>query len=182
MKRHSRSSSASNAHSTQHTARSVALVLSAVCCLLFAGCESLQRKFIRKSKTPPPAPTPIIQFQDYSHALTPIDRYRKHSLIFDYWQSELLTALASPPLNPKRLRRDSADSLAELRVLQSLLDESTSARMAPLVEERARLNSELQSGVPTEPQARILANQLEAHATRLHRDFFWRDVEDHLKQ
>ena len=157
-------------------------MLIAVCCLLSAGCESFQRKFVRKAKQPPPAPTPIIQFQDYSHALTPIDRYRKHYLIFDYWQSELVTALESPPLNPKRLRRASADSFAELQVLQGLLDENTATRMTPLIEERARLNGQLQSEVPSEPQARSLRGALEAQGRQLHRDFFWRDVEDHLKQ
>lgn len=160
------------------------IALPTACCLLLTsivGCESLQRKLTRKPKTPPPAPTPIIQFQDYSHALTPLDRYRKHCMVFDYWNSELLEALHSYPLNPKRLRRASTDSLAEIQVLQGLVDDATASRMAPLVEERTRLNQQLQRGLPSESDARLLEQQVDAHGRRLHRDFFWRDVEDKLK-
>ena len=123
----------------------------------------------------------MTQFQDYSRTFTPLDRYRKHCIMFDYWQHELVAALQRQPFNPKLLRRASADSLTELETLKSLVDETTAGRIAPLVEERAQLNRQLQSGVPSEPQARLLAAQLDGQERRLHRDFFWRDVEDRLK-
>ena len=167
--------------STSSTTAAAALVCAAACGFLGAGCESLQQKFVRKRKTPLPAPTPIVQFEDYSRALTPLDRYRKHAVLFDYWNNELLETLNSRSLNAKRLRRASADSLAELRVLQGLLEEPTADRMAPLVKDRDRLNEQLQRGVLNEPQARLLEQQADAHGRRLHQEFFWRDVQDKLK-
>ena len=167
--------------STSSTTAAAALVCAAACGLLGSGCESLQQKFVRKRKTPLPAPTPIVQFEDYSRAFTPLDRYRKHAVLFDYWNNELLEALNSRSLNAKRLRRASADSLAELRVLQGLLEEHTADRMAPLVKDRDQLNEQLQRGVFNDPQARLLEQQADVHGRRLHQEFSWRDVQDKLK-
>ena len=145
------------------------------------GCESLQRKLTRKPKQPQARPNPIIQFQDYSRAMTPLDRYRKHYLIFDYWNSELLDAIQSRPLNPKRYRRASLDALGELQALQGLLTEELAGRLAPLIEERTELDSWLQRGGVSDSQAPPLQRDLEAQTRQFQREFFWRKVEDHLK-
>lgn len=145
------------------------------------GCESLQRKLTRKSKQPQARPNPIIQFQDYSRAMTPLDRYRKHYMIFDYWNSDLLESLQRPPLNPKRYRRASSDALGELQALQGLLTEELAERLAPLIEERTKLDSRLQRGGVSDSQVLLLQRDLEAQTRRFQREFFWRKMEDHLK-
>ncbi len=146
-----------------------------------SGCESLQRKLTRRSKRPKPAPTPIINFQDYSKALTPLDRYRKHYLIFDYWHEDLLEALGRQPLNPKRVRIASTESLAELGALQQLLGEEAAATLAALLEERAGLDRQLQAGLLNGTQASSLQRRFEQQGRRINREFFWRDIEDQLK-
>ena len=185
MKRNSTHSSDRKAHSIQHTAYSIQQVLLSVCCLLSAalvGCESLQRKFTRKSKPGPP-PTPIISFQDYSQAMTPLDRYRKHYLMFDYWNSDLLASLQRPPLNPKRYRLASSESLNELQELKKLLTDDIAARLSPLIEERTVLHQEIQGSSWNSPaQAMVPLRKLESQSRAFHRDFSWRDVEDHIKQ
>ena len=145
------------------------------------GCESLQRKFTRRSKKPQGLPTPVINFQDYSQAMTPLDRYRKHYLIFDYWNGELLAGLSAHPLNPKRYKRASSESLAELQAMQSLLAEETAGRMTPVIEQRAKLNRQLQSPAFSEAQSAVTARAVEQQTLQIHRDFFWHDVEDQLK-
>ena len=181
MKRNLRSSSPPNTHRRQPVAhRGLWLLLSVVCGLWSVGCEGLQRKFTRKPKHPQPPPTPIIQFQDYTRAMTPLDRYRKHYMMFDYWNSELADALRSNPPNPKRLKRASADSLTELTTLQTLLDDATAARLAPLIEERTAMDQQLQRGLAG-GQAQLIGRTVEAHERQLHREFFWRDVQDKLK-
>ncbi len=82
----------------------------------------MQKKFIRKSKKPEGRPTPVVEFQDYMKMITPIDRYRKHYMVFNYWNAELLEELAVPTPNSKRLKRDSSESLASLYELKKLLD------------------------------------------------------------
>ena len=145
------------------------------------GCESLQKKLTRKPKQPQARPNPVIQFQDYSRAMTPLDRYRKHYMIFDYWNSELLDAIQSHPLNPKRYRRASSDALGELQALQGLLTEELAGRLAPLIEERTELDRRLQRVDASDSQVPFLQRDLEAQTRRFQREFFWRKVEDHLK-
>ena len=163
--------------------RAVVVSLAMGCGLMLAltGCESLQRKLTRKPKHPAAAPGPIINFQDYSRAMTPLDRYRKHYLIFDYWNGELLAGLSAHPLNPKRYKHASSESLAELQTMQNLLSEETAGRMSPVIERRAKLNRQLQSPAFSEAQSAITARDVEQQTLQIHRDFFWRNVEDQLK-
>ncbi len=156
----------------------------ALCGVLIAssGCESLQRKFTRKSKHPKAAPTPIINFQDYTQAMTPLDRYRKHYLMFDYWNDELIESLQQKPQNPKRFRRASSEALAELEVMKGLLADAAAVRFEPVIEERTRINRQIQSGGLGSMQANVLWRTLEAQTRQIHREFFWRDAEDRLKE
>ncbi len=163
--------------------RSCMLLLTTYCSLLtvLVGCESLERKLTRKPKHPPPAPSPIIQFQDYTRSMTPLDRYRKHYMIFDYWNGEFIEALQSPSLNQKRLSRASTESLGELRTMQGLLREDKAAQFAPLLEEREAIDRQLQGGGIDALRAVTPLRQLEAQSRQIHRDFFWRDVQDQLR-
>ena len=153
------------------------------CLLLMSlvGCESVQRKFTRKPKGPQTAPTPVINFQDYSRALTPMDQYRKHFLLFEYWNDELIRGLQASPLNSKQYRRASAESLSELETLQGLLADEPATRLEPLVAERVKLNQKLQGPVFGEVQAGVVRGTLESQGRQINREFFWRGVEDRLK-
>lgn len=192
MEPNSRNLSPSRAVSTQHTVHSTKwcalgvrrIMLIAYCLVLSAaltGCESLQRKFTRKSKRPEARPNPIISFQDYSQAMTPLDRYRKHYLIFDYWNSELLAALQDAHPNPKRFKRASGEALSELEALKDLVTEDVATQMTPILEERATIHRQLQSGTFTQSQATGVWHRLESQTRQIHREFFWRDVEERLK-
>ena len=171
-------------HSTQHSALSTPsfrLLLSAVCCLLSAGgCESFQRKFVRKSKSERPV-SPIISFQDYSGAMTPLERYRKHYIMFEYWNSDVIESLQGGSPNPKRYRQSAEEALSELQTLQSLLSEDVAAKFAPLIAERVKINRQLQNPAMNISQAGSAAQSLERQARRMHREFFWRDVQEQLK-
>ena len=149
---------------------------------LLMGCESLQKKFIRKSKKSTTSYTPIINFEDYAHAMTPLDRYRKHDLLFDYWNAELLAALQEKNINAKRCVRASGEALSELRTMQGLLVEEPAAHLAPLIEERVQLHDDLKSGLLDGQRANQTWRVLEEQTRRLHREFSWREVQDHLKQ
>ena len=184
MKYNSRSSSDSDFGNKQQ-AKETALYVRVACCVLLVaaltGCESLQRKFTRKPKHPGPAPTPIVSFQDYTQAMTPLDRYRKHSVLFDYWNDELLEALQQSTVNPKRFKKASSESLAELGIMKDLLLDDVAARLTPLIEERAHINRQLQSPAFNTSQATTIGRVLERHTRQIHREFLWRDVEDKLK-
>ncbi|MBI4340803.1 MAG: hypothetical protein HY598_00810 [Candidatus Omnitrophica bacterium] len=145
-----------------------------------SGCESFQRKFTRKPKSERP-PTPVISFHDYSGAMTPLERYRKHYLMFGYWNQDVIEALQGGSPNPKRYRQSSAEALVELTTMQSLLSDDVAARLAPLIEERETFDRQLRSPTFNASRAHVIARVLETQARRIHRDFFWREVEEHLK-
>src|SRR3989338_7207611 len=154
------------------------------CCLLLvaalSGCESLQRKLTRKKKTQPP-PAPVTVFQDYSAAMTPLERYQKHYAIFDYWNAGLLVALEARPLNPKRVTLASTEALGELETMRTLLTEAAAARLDPLVKEQTKIHHEAVSPGLDDYGAATVARRLEAQTRSIHRDFFWRKVQDELK-
>ena len=141
----------------------------------------MQRKFTRKPKHPSPRPSPIISFEDYTRTMTPLDRYRKHYLMFDYWNSQLIEALSSNPVNPKRLARSSEESLAELETMRTLVVDELAERFVPLIEARKTLYRELQHPGFSAPRSTIVGRELEAQARQIHRELYWRDVEDRLK-
>ena len=147
-----------------------------------AGCESLQKKFTRKPKTPS-RPSPIIAFQDYTRAMTPLDRYRKHYVLFDYWNDQLLDVLQDGNrANPKRIQRTSTESLSELEALQGLLRGDLAAQVSPLVEERRKMHQELATGSYTVFQLNRVRRALELQTRQVRRRFYWRYVEDQLQE
>ena len=159
------------------------LMLTAYSLLLIAGSgcsEAWQRKFTRKPKTQERL-SPVIQFQDYTQAMTPMDRYRKHYAIFNYWNAELLDGLAGSNTNPKRVQQASSESLNELRALQGLLMPEAADPVGPLLVERARIDQQIQSGLSTPSQWDWIRRVLETQTRAIHRTMFWRNVEDDLK-
>ena len=180
-----KSSSQQSAVSSQcRRGQPVRFVLCAVCCVLCAGllgCESFQRKFVRKSKTPAQRPTPVIQFHDYTGSMTPVERYQKHYMLFDYWNSQLLGDLDGSTINVKRLRRNSKESLAEMETILSLLGDERAAWLEPIVKERRIFDRDVQRGLVTSYAANRAKRDLERQTRDFQRDFFWRDVQDELK-
>ncbi len=145
------------------------------------GCESLQRKLTRKPK-PYVRPTPVIHFQDYTHAMTPLDRYRKHYLMFDYWNGQLVDELASQSANLKRLREASGEALKELQTLQGLLQDPLTAQMGRLIQTRTRIDQQLGTGSASPPQCAFMQRVLETQTRQIHREFFWKNITEHLKE
>jgi len=145
------------------------------------GCESLQRKFVRKRKKPQAPPSPVISFRDYSQSITPLDRYRKHYLMFDYWNDQLIHALGTPPLNAKRYKHASEEALAELQTLHGLLSDDKADQLSPLLDERAKIHRQLQSPSLSQTSPDAIRRALEVQTRQLHREFLWKDVQDQLK-
>ena len=154
------------------------------CCLSLiagvTGCESLQRKLTRKKKSQPP-PAPVTIFQDYSAAMTPLDRYQKHYAIFDYWNAGLLAALEARPVNPKRVTLASTEAMGELETMKSLLTDAAAARLDPLVKEQAKIHHEVTGPGFDASRSATVVHRLDAQTRSIHRDFFWRKIQDELK-
>jgi len=157
--------------------RTLAIALAILCAV---GCESVQKKFIRKGKTPE-RPSPVITFQDYTQSLTPMDRYQKHYAMFDYWNTLLMEELRSPTVNQKRLTHASSEALQELTTLRDLLKEGASATADQCVRERERINQQLQSGLYQVAQLSVMEHGLEMQTQHIHRELYWRSVQEQLQ-
>ncbi len=157
--------------------------MTAVCLAVpvVAGCESFQRKFTRKSRQPAPRLSPIVNFQDYSRAMTPVERYQKHYLIFSYWNGDLIEVLHDGAPNPKRYKQSSSEALAEMEALKGLLTDEKAAALRPLIDERTKINHRLQTESFVPSEVSLITRTLEAQTRRFDREFFWRDVQDQLK-
>jgi len=172
----------------KHTSRSSWAKRAAGVCVVagllagVTGCESMQRKFTRKPKHPVKPLDPIIKFEDYTRAMTPLDKYRKHFMMFNYWNGELIDALQQKSPNPKRFRRASTDSLAELQTLNSLVSGGVAERYAAAIEERQKINQRLQRPGFMPSQAPAIVSVLERQTRRIQRDFFWRDIEESIHE
>ena len=160
----------------------IVCLLAAVCGIAALGCESLERKFTRKSKRSADRVTPVINFQDYSQTMTPSERYRKHALMFDYWNSELLDALQAQSPNFKRYRKASAEALTELTTLQGLLTEDVAPRMSPLLQERQQIDRQFQAATFNPSQATAIRQTVERQTRDINRHFSWQDMSQHLKE
>ena len=170
--------------STRYSVDKTSCVWFAICVgLAFAGtgCESLQKKLIRKKKNVE-RPSPVINFLDYTHAMTPLDRYRKHYVLFDYWNGELLDALGQSSMNPKRAERASAEALQELQILQQLVQDELASRVTPAIEERTRIDRELKGRLYAPSQLIFMRRTLDTQTRQLYRELFWRKVEDRLRE
>ncbi|MDP3769262.1 MAG: hypothetical protein Q8S13_14715 [Dehalococcoidia bacterium] len=141
----------------------------------------MQRKFVRKKKGEVEAPSPIITFEDYNRAIAPIDLYRKHYLMFEYWNTELQRELEGRVVNPKRVRLASEESLTELGALQRLLTEEAGAELAPVIEERRAVDRQLRDKGMNRYQGQIVKKTIDAHGRLMNGRFFWRSVKDQLK-
>jgi CHASE3 domain sensor protein len=102
--------------------------------------------------------------------------------MFDYWNDELLEALTGNTPNLKRLKRASTEALEELETMRELVADDRAASLEPLIEERAKIDRQLQHGTPSWSQTAAVSRVLEAQTRQIQREFFWREVEDHLKQ
>ena len=161
--------------------RSLALLI--VSCLLLSaglGCESVARKFTRKPKHAPGRPSPVINFQDYSASATPLDRYRKHYMLFEYWNAELTDELQQTMMNAKRARRASHEACQELQTLRGLLPEPLRAKIDPVIDQRRRLDGQLKTDALTAAQRETVSRLLEQQTRQLHHDFASRKVQDKL--
>ena len=144
------------------------------------GCESLARKFTRKPKHGPERPSPVISFKDYGNGSTPLDRYRKHYMLFEYWNAELMDELQQAMMNAKRARRASHEAVQELQILRGLLQEPLRARIDPVIGQRQQLDGQLKTDALTAAQRATVSRLLEQQTRQLHRDFASRKVQDKL--
>ena len=143
-----------------------------------SGCDSFERKFIRQRKYV--RPSPVIQFQDYSKGATPLDRYRKHALLFDYWNDLLLQEL-NGAMNLKRARRVSKEALGELGTLESLLQEPSAAELTVMKTHWQKVDGQLQDTKLVPSNTDAMRRELERQTREFERHFSWKDVQDKLQ-
>lgn len=82
------------------------------------GCATLRRKFVRKKKKEEQKPTVILALKDYDKLINYQDLYKKHFLLWQYWQEELISALGQ---NFKKQRECIDQALENLSALEKYI-------------------------------------------------------------
>ena len=141
---------------------------------LVGGCDSLQRKFIRKPKNVTP-PTPIVHFKPYEPTQSAEELYKHHLMLWEFWNGELVGGFG---VSEKKIQHASKETLAELLELQRFLPEPKAQQLQKLIDEHRQLDARIQSGYLNDATEQTLKRHFEYQQRAVTRDFSWRDVKD----
>ena len=141
-----------------------------------AGCGSLKRKFVRKSKGPQ-GPEPIFALEkEYRPEFSPEVRYQAH---FAYWKaahSDLLEGLGQ--VTHARLAHASQEAIKELRAMQALLEGPPVSGLGTLIDQMTTVQAQLDD--PARDLAR-LRTTVESLRRRIDRDYAYHKMKPYLK-
>ena len=141
------------------------------------GCETLQRKFTRKSKEREPA-KPRFYSEAMSETRPNLDLYMMHYVYWKTWQEELMVKAGQ---NAKR------DSLAVSEAIGNLLDmkkyllDEKAKELDTYIEQVKKITDEIASGGATAVRLGSLKQKLGNIKARIVRRFYYKKVIDYIK-
>ena len=69
----------------------------------------------------------------------------------------------------------------ELEALKGLVPEDAAQQLTPLIVAREHWKSQLENGTLNSSEAMLIHREVESQARQIHREFFWRNMEEKLK-
>jgi len=116
----------------------------AACCMA-SGCESLGKKFVRKSKTPARPVEMVLEPQDYGGRAPSEEMYDQYFLYWKSWQDEFADALSGT--SRKRQLDTASEALKNLSEMRKLLVEATAKKLDVYIAELETLKNEVGADV-----------------------------------
>lgn len=139
-----------------------------------AGCESVQRKFVRKTKAAKP-PTPVVHFKSYEPTQSVEELYKRQLLQWSFWNGELVGGFG---VSEKKIQHASRETLDVLLELQRFLPAAKARPLQSLIDEHRQLDARIQRGYLDDAEEQRLKRRFEFQQRAVTRDFSWRDVKD----
>ena len=141
---------------------------------LLGGCDTVQRKFIRKPKNVKP-PTPVVRFTSYEPTQSMEALYKRQLLQWSFWNGELVGGFG---VSEKKIQHASKETLDVLLELQRFLPEAKAQQLQKLIDEHRQLDRRIQRGYLNDADEQMLKRRFEYQQRAVTRDFSWKDVKD----
>ncbi len=160
--------------------RAVALCMVILVMASSVGCESLSRKFIRKSKAEKEPIKMVLSPEEYTGpAMTKEERYRHYFFYWESWHDELIQALTAD--GNKKKQRDSADeALKNLAIVRGLLSEERGQALEGHIAALQKIAEEVDNDMYNSDTDNI-RSRTEDLKMQIKKGFSYSDVKDSLR-
>lgn len=149
-------------------------------CILFSGCQSLQKKFIRKPKDEPKAEEPLLMPQAYNIADNKETLYKNYFVYWRSFQDELIAALEAN-LSAKKQASCADFAVTNLEKLREFLNEEKQAVLDPYLAELKSLRGKIKESDLAGAKLGIVKHKLSVNRRNIIHNFMYSKVKDDLK-
>ncbi len=154
--------------------RSALAFLVIILALNLSGCETLKKKFIRKSKTTKKT-TPVLMTQDYKGMYSNEVLYNNHFTYWRTWSEELVNCLTNK-LSNKREVLAATRAIEDLQRMQDLLNSPKKEELDPYIKFYKGVQKKVELGQPNEADAARMTSELESRRRIILRKFETKEV------
>jgi len=156
----------------------IIFIIAIIICTGFLGCASFRKKFVRE-KHKEEQPHPVISFKDYAEDITYHDLYKKHFLYWKYWEMEFIDALGED--NYKKQLLALAQTISNLKSLESYLVPEKELRISPFRQDLDKLESKIKKGFSTSLERLRLKQDMEKHQRMLEKELMYQKMKEFIK-
>ena len=151
--------------------------LSLVLLMTLAGCETVQRKFTPKKKTPErPVSAIYLEEGPYRKKYSNEYYYKTHYTLWQTWHDELLDNLGG---NEKKTNRAAQESIGHLQQMQQYLNPRKNGELEIVIDDMAEVIKKLGQGGRAS-QVGPLRTELSRIRRAVGNDFYYNKIKDNL--
>jgi len=157
--------------------RLISLVLLLPMFILSAGCATLQKKFVRPSRTKPSTATQVFYGEENYPVPPHAEAYREAYFLWKSWHEETLTSLT---INQKRALSSLKHSLEQLGVMKSHLTGGAASRLEEDIQKLEQVKRRLESNKLDTHESDRLRGLLESALRHIVRDFNIKEIQKEI--
>ena len=153
------------------------LLLAVLMLLDLSGCASVQKKFIRKKKTPERIPVAIFYEQPvYQKKYSNVYYYKTHYMFWRSWQGDLIEDLKGG--NEKRRRRSAEEALSNLTEMNNYLTPGKQKELKPTLDSLSQIVQKIENSQVTPSSESGLRSDAEQIRRVVSNDFYYDKVKN----
>ena len=166
--------------------RKTFLLLVASCLLIvtlftLCGCEAFRRKFVRKPKHEKEVEV-VVRTQEYESEYTAEEIYKKYYRFWRAAHDELVSLLAAPETNRKRLVYMARNIIDYLRQMRPLLKAEKQERLDEFILEQEDIIAMVDSYKLSSTEKLHIRNRLQRQRKRMEQEFSCEVIQEYLKE
>lgn len=157
--------------------KTVLMGLCIAACCMASGCESLVKKFARKSKGPEKPVEMVLEPQDYGGRLPSEELYDQYFLYWKSWQDEFSDSLSGT--SHKRQLDTASEALKNLGEMRKLLVEETAKKLDVYIAQMEALKKDVGSDI-YQARSSAYADRAQKLRRQIMSDFVKSRIKDQL--